>query len=89
MKSDTKTKIDPKIKKLWVDALKSGKYKQHFDKRCYRSKNGYSAVGVLLKVHEMPSLKEVPAGVLHKIEFMNDEEQKSFTEIAKFITATY
>lgn len=42
--------MDPIIKQKWIEALKSGKYKQHNDYCLYlKTNNGYNFLGVLLE----------------------------------------
>jgi hypothetical protein len=41
--------VKPKIKKLWLAALRSGKYKQ--GRRALRDKNKFCCLGVLCDVH--------------------------------------
>ncbi len=41
--------MNPKIKKLWIAALKSGKYKQ--TKKCLQDAKGYCCLGVLCDLH--------------------------------------
>ena len=43
---DTMThKLDPKVKQLWLEALRSGKYEQ--TRECLRDQHGYCCLGVL------------------------------------------
>lgn len=48
--------MKPKIKKLWVEALRSGKYKQ--GKRALKTKNGYCCLGVLCDISNLGEWKE-------------------------------
>jgi hypothetical protein len=51
-------KMDPEAKRLWVDALRSGKYPQGFD-ALLKNKNGYCCLGVLSEIYPGALNKEV------------------------------
>lgn len=44
-------KMNPKVKKLWVNALRSGKYKKGTKKLHNREEDTYCVMGVLCKLH--------------------------------------
>lgn len=59
--------MDSEIKQKWVDALRSGKYKQ--GKSCLRRADRYDVLGVLCDVHDPDGWGEVDpnhGGVRHR-----------------------
>lgn len=51
MEMPTITTMKPDVKKLWVEALRSGKYKQ--GKGCLRAGDEYCCLGVLCDLHRV------------------------------------
>lgn len=64
--------MKPELKKLWVEALRSGEYKQTQDQLCHKDGNDYSycCLGVLCEV-------AVKAGLPITINF-DEEEPKAY-----------
>lgn len=95
--------MDKELKAKWVEALRSGEYKQC--RGDWHRDDGYCCVGVLLKVkeHNMQSGhlrrvaaalgisdlpdKEYEAGSMQNLIDMNDRDGKNFAEIADYIEA--
>lgn len=98
IKVEVRSKMDPALKAQWVEALRSGKYKQG---PTYFERGGkYCCLGVLCVIAERqtelspaqdnwPFVEEqLPeGGALADLIQMNDDAEKPFPEIADYIEA--
>ena len=94
--------MDAKLKSKWIEALRSGKYKQAKE-RLYKGRNQYCCLGVLgrcmgksaaamrsyLELNEIIDDDHMPFGFEAEgiLVRMNDTEGKTFPEIADWIEA--
>lgn len=90
--------MTPETKTKWIDALRSGEFQQGRYALYNNQSDTYCCLGVLCKVLNIPDINvnsEQGYSVLadtHKVNTfaymtMNDQEQKSFLEIADHIEA--
>ena len=92
--------LAPELKAAWVKALRSGEYKQCT--MSYARGGAYCCLGVLAVITNGPNLrplefaqlfingpleKMVPAEVQSPLVSMNDDERRTFPEIADYIEA--
>lgn len=67
-------KMNPEVKKLWVEALRSGKYKQGHN-QLRDDENQFCCLGVLCNLHaqahpEIAARQKDPTAYLHEREFL-------------------
>lgn len=90
------TKLDEPTKESWCQALRSGRYKQ--GKHLLQTPNGYCCLGVLANeagmlidercegsLHSTRDTFQVDADASALLMAMNDQQDKSFDEIADWI----
>ena len=82
--------MDTEIKQKWVEALRSGKYKQHHGSLFNQSRTAHCCLGVLRDVTGSSEcwnefLRESVGEHKRTLIRMNDEQDKSFAEIADYI----
>lgn len=89
-----KFKLDPKKKKIWVNALRSGKYKQTQLELYSKYDKGYCCLGVARNCGlarqssvnaGLLTFKFLPKKIQEKLSEMNDLHDWSFKRIANWI----
>ncbi len=89
--------MDASLKAKWVEALRSGKYKQ--ERLTLQSGGGFCCLGVLCALNDLPMgncferdnaynwVKPMVRDHFGRLTEMNDHGRKSFAQIADYIEA--
>jgi len=95
--------MDPELKRKWIKALRSGKYKQGRGQLWRKSDNSYCCLGVLEAIQG----NMTPTGTIHGtlsaiaresaqgyyirnlLAYMNDQPESSFKAIADYIENSF
>jgi len=77
--------ITKKQFRIWVDALRSGRYEQWFGSKKGPRRNTYCAVGILEKINGTKEYCGLPFYMFNFTVKLNDSSRMPFSEIADWI----
>ncbi len=98
MNTAEKIQMNPILKKNWVDALRSGKYKQGMGELYNELGNNYCVIGIFNKINNYsnessvgydPLKAIIGQDAVDELWGMNDIKDKTFDQLADFIEENY